>query len=474
MSRDAIRSILVVGDGVVGLSAALAFSRALSGVDVSLLRLPADPAAIADHFPATLPAIGRFHASIGFDELDLVRRGIAVHHLGTHFDDGAAGTWTHSFGEVGRGEGMVPFHQLWRGASQAGSALAFDRYSPASVIGGAGKFVHPSGDPASPLATFLYGLRLHPDRYRAALEAATRELPKIEGEIATVERRDDSAIAALSLKDGRIVEADLYVDCSGPAAILNRALSDDFEDWSAWLPATHVSAVWDDQSPLHSLDRVTAIDQGWRMTATVPGATLRADVTTEATSSSTAVRPGRRHSAFLANVLAIGDSAVALDPLHGSTLSLAHSAILRAIALIPGRDCHPLELAEYNRLTALETDRARDFHVLFQTQINGVVPPTESLTRTLVQWRARGRLPFFEEETFTPSSWMQMLIGIGILPDRMAPLARGVDGNEASAAMAAFASELEALAARLPAYSDYLGTLRSYLPLAPRSSAPAN
>ena len=126
---------------------------------------------------------------------------------------------------------------------------------------------------------------------------------------------------------------------------------------------------------------------------------------------------------------------------------------------IPGRDCHPLELAEYNRLSVLEAERARDFQALFQLNLAQDAPPPDSLARTLVQWRARGRLPFFEEEIFTPASWMQLLIGVGIRPNHVAPLARSIDRNAASTAMAALAEELDALAERLPFYPDYLETV---------------
>ena len=456
MSRANIRSILVVGDGIVGRSAALAFSRALPGVEVNVLGLPADLAAIADHFPATLPAVGRFHASIGVDELDLVRQKIAVHHLGTRFDGGAAGAWIHSFGDVGRGEGTIPFRQIWLGVREKGEALAFDRYSPASVIGAAGKFVHPSGDPASPLASYLYGLRLNPERYRALLAHATSHLQRSTGTIAAIDCRDDGGIAAVRLADGRRVKADLFVDCSGPSAALIGTVSAEFDDWAPWLPACHVALTWGQPEPLAPLDRVEAVEHGWRLSATVPGATMSSSVTTEPVPNSVAIRPGRRRRSFVANVLALGDAAVAIDPLHGANLSLAHSAILRAIALFPGRDCHLLELAEYNRVTALETERARDFHALFQAQLLGVSAPPDSLARTLAQWRARGRLPFFEEETFTEASWAQALIGLGILPDAVAPTAGVVDGTAAAAAMAAFARELGALAERLPGYADYL------------------
>lgn len=456
MSRDPIRSILIAGDGIVGLSAALAFSRALPSANITLLSLPEDRAALADHFPGTLPAIGRFHASIGFDELDLVRRGIAVHHLGTRFAGGAHGDWIHSFGDVGRGEGVVPFHAIWLAAKRKANALPYDRYAPASVIGRAGKFVHPSGDPTSPLASYLYGLRLHPSRYRDALLDATRLLLRIAGPIAAIERRDDGGIKSLTLADGATVNADLYLDCSGAMGALIGAGGNAVEDWSAWLPARHVDIAWDGGAELEPLDVVGQIATGWQLTATVPDSTLRASVTTEGSASSVTIRPGRRREPFIGNVLALGDAALALDPLHGANLSLAHSAILRAIDLIPGRDCHPLELAEYNRLTALEVDRARDYHILFQSQRPDAAPPPESLARTIVQWRARGRLPFFEEETFTASDWTQALIGLDLLPDAIAPQAGAIDPSVGARAMAGFAAELDALASRLPDYREYL------------------
>ncbi len=457
MSRTPIRSILVAGDGIVGLSAALAFSRALPWVEIRLLRLPADPAAMADHFPATLPSVGRFHAAIGFDEIDLVRRDIAVHHLGTRFTSEAGGEWTHSFGEVGRGEGTVPFHQIWRAVDRAGNAGRFGSYAPASVIAEAGKFVHPSGDSQSPLADYVYGLRINPMRYRALLEQATERLTRIDGPIMGVERREDGGIKRLELGGGQAAEADLYVDCGGPSGTL---IGGAIEPWGEWLPARHIAAQWRDSKTLEPIDRVTAIRQGWRLTATVPGASLEASVTTRPTPTAIQINPGRRRETFVGNVVAIGDSAIALDPLSGANLTLAHHAILRAIDLLPGRDCNPLERAEFGRLTALEASRARDFQILLQRHLTSPIPLPASLERTLTQWRSRGRLPFFEEELLTPSSWMQMLIGTGNLPDSVAPTARSIDPSVAADAMARLASELQAIAASLPAYPDYLARMK--------------
>ena len=455
MIARAIRSILVAGDGIVGLSAALAFSRALPQVRVTILSLPQDPAALADGLPGTLPAVGRFHAAIGFDELELVRAGIAHHHLGTRFEGWGPAPWIHSFGEVGRGEGAVPFHPLWLRAHDEGRALPYDRYDVASVFGDAGKFVHPSHDPASPLSTYLYGLRLDPDGYRARLNEAARNLRRLDGDLLGIERRDDGSIAALRLSGDRREEADLFLDCTGPRALLLSEIDGSFEDWSGWLPVCHVAVDRADGGIPDPLNHVRRKGVDWIVSGSVPGATLTASVSPHALDHGAPVHPGARVP-FRHNVLALGDAAVAVDPLHGINLSLAHSAILRAIDLLPGRNFNPLELAEYNRLTALETGRARDFLALHYL---GRAEPPNSLARTLEQWRARGRLPFFEEELFTPSSWAQALIGLGILPDAIAPTALGVDADAAATAMDRLAKEIAGLRDRLPTYPDYLAQM---------------
>ena len=452
MNDRAIRSITVAGDGLVGLSAALAFSRALPQATVTILALPPGPTELADLLPSTLPTIGRFHAAIGFDELQLVAGNIAHHHLGTRFTGFGPEPWTHSFGEVGQGEGAVPFHQLWLRAQQEGRNLPYDRYSAASVIGGMGKFVHPSGDVASPLSSYIYGLRLNPARYRAKLDQATRHLRRIESNDVVVERRADGAIAALLVDGGQREEADLFLDCTGSRTLLRADKGTSLEDWSDWITATDMDFVWTDDAAPDPLDHVVRDGSSISLSASSPGANLTASFR-----PGTSVRPGRT-TPFVGNVLALGEAAVVLGPVQGTGLSLAHNAILRAIDLLPGRNCHPLELAEYNRLTAQETERARDFVALHHLN-TWSAPPPPSLARTLQQWRARGRLPFFEEETFDQSSWVQALIGIGALPEAVAPLALAVDSNAAASAMAKLASTIAALPGPMPDYSDYLARM---------------
>ena len=487
-----IRSLCVLGGGITGFSAALAFARALPRVQVRLIATPADPAALADRPVASLPAIHRFHAAIGIDELELVRDGCALHHLGTRFLGWSASgeSWFHVFGDYGLTADGVPFHQIWAKLRATRPVAPYDRFAAAARLAEAGKFVHPQDDSGSPLSTYLYGLRLDPRVYleRLVVECGKHDIQVVDGEWGAAVPRDDGGIAAIRLKDGQAFEADLFIDCSGPSAPLRSAVDGAWEDWSEWLPCDRLlTGTAERSSPPEPSDQIVAVDDGWRWESAIPdrlslGLAWNSNVTEEQRAVDQfeaqagvpgaellAMRPGRRPEPWKRNVLALGESAVSIDPLHSAGLHLAQNAILRALELLPGRDCHPLELSEYNRRTALETDRVRDFQALhylrsgrtegeFWKRASAQEAPA-SLAHTLEQFEARGRLPFHDEESFEAQSWLAVLFGMGVMPRRIDPSADRVDDDQAAAAMAGLAERLEKLPDRLPGYSDYLARM---------------
>jgi tryptophan halogenase len=182
-----------------------------------------------------------------------------------------------------------------------------------------------------------------------------------------------------------------------------------------------------------------------------------------------AIRPGRRPASWIGNVVAFGDSAVALDPLEATNLSLAQSAIRRAVAYLPDTDFHPLLLEEFNRLTRSETERIRDFvavHFLSSQRTEGEfwqsMPGRErpdSLARTLEQFEGRGRLPKFEEESFDDDSWYAVLFGLGLLPRRIDPTVYRIDEEEAADMMGQIATLSAEVPGPLPSYANYFAQL---------------
>lgn len=468
----AIRSVVVAGAGIVGLSAAIAFARALPGVEVTVLETPPDPADPTELLAATLPTVHRFHAAIGLDELALVAGGIALHRLGTRFDQwsSSGASWFHTFAEHGLRAGPIPFHQMWLRAQAAGRAEPFHAYSAAATLAASGRFIHPAEDPASPLATFLYGLNLNPALYRKRLEQGAKGLSRLRGAIAHVERRSDGGVAALVLGDSRCVAADLYLDCTGPRAQVLGRISGEYEDWTNWLPCDRMVLSSEPVGAVQPFDQVRGESDGWVWDVPLPDQTLRARVFASVfgrqVTAGIPLRQGRRAAPWVHNVLGLGAAAVVLDPLHGAALHLVHSAILRAIQLLPGRDMHSIEVDEYNRRARLEDERVRDFLALhylrsgradtpFWRDCARRAPP-ESLARTLDQFARRGRLPFFEDESFTADSWLAVLLGMGVLPAAIDPVSLAVDRARAEQGMAALAARIAALPERFPPYHRML------------------
>jgi len=54
-------------------------------------------------------------------------------------------------------------------------------------------------------------------------------------------------------------------------------------------------------------------------------------------------------------------------------------------------------------------------------------PLPESLAIRLDQFRSRGRLVTFEGEIWDEQSWIDLLIGFGVVPERHDPMARSLD-----------------------------------------------
>lgn len=478
--KQPIRTVAVAGAGIVGLSAALAFARALPQARVQLLQTPPDAAALADRMPASLPAIRHFHRLVGIGEPALVRTAGVTYRLGTRFDEWSSETaWYHCFGRHGATISASPFHLQWIRLSAHSKALEYDCYAPAVALAKAGKFVHPVDDQSNLLNAHDYALRLGVERYRELLrqEATRARVTALEGAIEGLSLDASGFVESIRLADGREVQADLFVDCAGPAAPILSRLDDRIDDWSAYLPCDRLVVRDSSGEASDPIDHARATDDGYEFSIPMPARTVRGRLFCSALSKDrggggdlVVFTSGRRRESWVRNVVAFGDSAAVIDPLEGTNLYLAQNAIRRAVTLLPDRDMNPLVLAEFNRRTAAEADRVRDFvaaHFLlskrrvgqFWQSINDPALP-DSLSHTLEQFEERGRLPKFEEESFSDDSWLALLIGLGVRPKRIDPTVHRVDEGSASAMLERIAAACAALPARLPTYAAYLEQLQ--------------
>lgn len=492
-----ITEIVVAGGGITGLSAAALLKRRIPGANVVIVGgPPAD--ALSERIGTTLPSVVGFHGDMALDEANVLSTG-ASFRLGTMFDGWNAGlpSYVHAYGEVGRPFGSTSFYLHWVRAAKLGRVEPFETYSPAAMLARGNRFVHPQSGTDSPLSSFEYGLNLDPVRYSELLRAYCRHLGVIElpGAVADVRLDGETGfVDALLLDDGSSVAGHLFVDCTGAAARVRSRLDDRFEDWSQWLPCDRV-LVAEAQPTVEPrvLDRAVAHSAGWRwesssralaqhglvyasghLSDSKAERVLRGSSTIEASAEPIAFRSGRRSQPWLRNCVAVGDAAVTIDPLEWTGLHLAHSALDRLISKMSDRDCSPVELWDYNREAAAEAERARDFVALHYCTADrpkddfwraaAAVEPPASLNHTLSLWRERGRLPIYEEETFTRHSWAAVLLGQGVLPRRVDPLIDIFAPEQSDRAMAQIRETVASMVPQLPTQGAYLRQIQAARP----------
>lgn len=453
-AREPLGKVVVVGDGPTGLAAAIALRRAVPQCAVTVVSAPADPGALADRTATLTPRSNAFLRQIGIDEAALAVRAGGCPKLGVELTGwmGAGTRSVHAFG-------AAPAPEI--GSTAIATALAE-----------ADCFASPSDDRDSPLSEVDYALRFSPQAYTRLLATLSshvgiiRSTPGFAGAVSD----GKGGIATIRLTDGATLDADLFIDCSGPSALVAAALpAEPRADWSSVLPGDRLLVADKPGAPqLTPLDRITATPSGWRAEVFGRDGTHAVAVTNAAFCSSQdgrttedrtgtqviAIAPGRRARLWQSNVICIGDSGVQFEPLLWLNASLVHAQIELLLELLPGRDIHPLERDEFNRRAAAMADRVRDFVCLhyraprlpegpFWTLAANLDPP-ESLSLTLGEFTRRGRLPFFEEDIMPRDAWISAMTAVGIKPG---PTARYASLSAADRAALARRQEQRAFAA---------------------------
>ena len=450
-----LKRIVIVGGGSAGWMTAAALSSHL-GRSTKITLVESEAIGTVGVGEATIPPIRTFNARIGIDEQTFVRDTQGSFKLGIEFVDwnrkGEA--YFHPFGQYGAEFDVVPFYHHWMREHLAGRADRIDEFCMAWGAARAGKFSHPTQDRRQMQSTFDYAYHFDAGLYAAYLrkfsEAAGVE--RIEGRIETASLHAESGfVKDVQLEDGRTLEADFFVDCSGFGGLLiEKALRTGYEDWSPWLPCNRAVAVpCEKVGPMAPYTRSTAREAGWQWRIPLQHRTgngyvhcdafvsedqaietLLANLDGKPMADPRTIRfvTGRRRKFWNKNVVSVGLSAGFMEPLESTSLHLIQYAIMRLLVLFPDTDMSPLLQQEYNRLTVQEYERIRDFLVLhyhaterrdtelwrYCSQMD--IPDT--LQYKIEQFRSYGILVAEDRELFTNASWLAVYFGQGIVPER--------------------------------------------------------
>jgi len=496
MDNTPIRRIVIVGGGTAGWMAAAPLAQRLAGqASVTLVESP--EIGTIGVGEATLPTIRFYNAALGIDQDDFVARTRATYKLGIEFKDwGHVGNrFFHGFGDFGPPlAGRTP-HMHWLRLARAFERMpALENWSMPSIMARDMKFVLPNKSQPGVSDSFSYGFHFDAGLYAAYLRdyALKRGAQRVEGMIVGVEQHPDTGfITAVRLRDGRRIEGELFIDCSGFRGLLiEDALHAGYDDWSAQLPCNSALAVPCASAPrLTPYTRSTARDAGWLWRIPLQHRTGNGHVYSSGFTSDEQARDtllqgldgaaldeprqlrfvtGRRRKSWIKNCVAIGLSAGFVEPLESTSINLIETAVGKLVELFPDRDFRPELADEFNRVMALRYESVRDFIVMHYKltartdsefwRYCAAMPIPDSLRHQIELFRETGRITILDPDGFAEPSFVAMLMGLGVVPKRYDPLADGDDLRQVHGHFAGLREMIAAAVAKMPDHGAFVRT----------------
>jgi tryptophan halogenase len=155
-----------------------------------------------------------------------------------------------------------------------------------------------------------------------------------------------------------------------------------------------------------------------------------------------------------------------MEPLESTSIHLIQSAIARLLAFLPNDGIRPADVEEYNRQSAFEFERIRDFLVLHYKAVERTdtafwnhcrtLPIPEELERKLQLFSASGRIVRHNDELFTEVGWLQVMLGQGVRPASYHPLAEQLSPGQLAEFMNMIKSVIDHEVAAMPSHADFV------------------
>ncbi len=489
----AIRTIAIIGGGTAGWMSAAALANIL-GRNCKIILVESEDIGTVGVGEATVPPIRTFNAMLGIDERDFVKATKGSFKLGIEFVNwGAQGNrYFHPFGTHGKPFDILSVHQYWLQARAAGDTSHFDEHSMAWAMARENRFNRPNPDERNVLSTFDYAYHFDAGLYARYLRTYSEErgVVRAEGKVASVQQNGETGfVTGVTMEDGRTIEAELFIDCSGFRGLLiEGVLQTGYEEWTHWLPCDRAVAIpcakAGDFTPY---TRSTAHDAGWQWRIPLQHRTgngyvycsqhksqdaaletLLANLDGEALAEPNHLRfvTGRRKKHWNKNVIAIGLASGFLEPLESTSIHLIQAGISKLLALFPDRNFDPLLIDEYNHVAQTEVERIRDFIILHYKLTSrddselwrycAAMDIPDTLQHKIDHFRSYGRHVPRDMDLFGAPSWYAVQIGQGNIPVAADPIGAYRDIGKGREWLAKLRNAMAAGAMQQPTHQAFI------------------
>ena len=448
-----IKKVVIAGGGTAGWMTAAALSKLL-GKGIEVVLIESDEIPTVGVGEATIPTLHIFHQLLGINEQEFMAATNATFKLGISFENwrDINKDYIHSFGFLGQGCWAAGFQHFWLKGRAKGIVSEIGDYVPEHLGARAGKFAVLANQELNHAYHLDAGLYAKFLRSLAEKHGTTR----VEGKISQVNLDNESGyIDSITLASGEIVEGDLFIDCTGfKGMLIEGALNTGFEDWSHILPCDSAIAVQTKmvRKPV-PYTRSIARDSGWQwqiplqnrtgnglvfcskyMTDEEAKQTLLANIQGELLNEPRVIKykTGTRRKHWNKNCVAIGLSSGFIEPLESTGIHLFQKSIVRLMQMFPSQGINQADVDEFNSQAKTEVDNIKDFIILHYHLTERTDSPfwrycknmeiPDTLKHRMSLFKESGQVFKKAEELFGETSWIQVMMGQGLMPEQYHPI----------------------------------------------------
>ncbi|MEO9634872.1 MAG: tryptophan 7-halogenase [Parasphingorhabdus sp.] len=346
----------------------------------------------------------------------------------------------------------------------------------------AGKFAFQSTDLRSPMSMLRPTVQIDQADFAALLKD---RFPTDRAEIvkgkpsAGLAHKGSEFIEQIDLDNGHGIKADFFVDVSGGLDDLaDKRRQMDWHPLFEGLPFDRLASARNAEvlPPSEKQEAAQAIDGGLlvqtplRETSIAQLVYASRELTDDAARSllgdgaqSTMFKPGYVNAPWHGNVARLGTASVKFGPYLSADITMLLRQTMVLAAHMPTRLDMTVEARDYNRRHLIAVEQVRDF-VLLPFALNRREDAiwsemrdsklSENLAIKIEQFRSRGRLASFEGEIFDEQSWIDLMIGCGIVPGRYDPMAASLDMTHMARRLKNLSVAFDQALVRTPEYED--------------------
>ena len=487
MEHRKVHKVVIAGGGTAGWMAAASLAKLL-GRTLDITVVESDEIGTVGVGEATIPTLQTLHELLKIKEQDFVRAVQGTFKLGISFENwrDIGRNYIHSFGWTGRDSWAAGFQHFWLKGRRMGISREFGEYCKEWVAARQRRFA------VLPNHGLNYAYHFDASLYARFLRAMAEEHGAVrqEGRIDVVEQDPATGfITGLRLQSGRLVPGDLFIDCTGFRGLLiEQTLHAGYEDWTHWLPCDSAVAVQTESlSPPLPYTRSIARAAGWQWRIPLQHRVgngvvfsgehwsddeavdrLLENVEGEVLTEPRVIKfhTGQRRRHWHRNCVAVGLSSGFIEPLESTSIHLIQRSVIRLIQMFPYDGIREPDVDEFNNQMKFEIDNVRDFIVLhyhvtdrtdtaFWRQCRDMDIP-DTLRHRIELFRQAGRVFKIPTELFGENSWIQVMLGQGLVPEQYHPIVNMMSDEELARFLAGIHDAVDKTTRQLPDHQRFI------------------